>query len=99
LGEAPRLRVSLVELVEIARRSAVDRGKRLLDRLGDAEKRQATLEERCDADLVRCVEGTRVGAALLARTARQCQQRKRLQVGELVGPSAAERSAGRGQHE
>ena len=59
LGEAAGFRVGRDEVVEVARRRAVDRGERLLDRTGDAEERQAALEECGDGDLVRGVVGAR----------------------------------------
>src|SRR5919197_3857623 len=82
-GKAAGLRVRRVQLVEIIRRRAVDGGEGLLDSLGDSEERQAAFEERGDCNLVRRVEHTGGGTALLARPARECQQRKRLEVWRL----------------
>ena len=76
LREAPRLGVGLDELVEVARRRAVDRGERLLDDVRDAEERQPPGEERGDGDLVGGVVGARVGAAALAGLAREREQRE-----------------------
>src|SRR5919202_3077472 len=65
LGDAARGGVGLHELVQVACRSAVRGGERLLDDLGDAEERQAAVEERGHGDLVRGVERAGVGAASL----------------------------------
>src|SRR6266487_3310590 len=53
LGEATRLRVRFVELAQVLRGRAVDRGESLLHRLGDSQERQAPLEECRNGDLVR----------------------------------------------
>ena len=55
--------------------------ERVLDERGDVEEADAALEERGDGDLVRGVERARVGAAALARLAREREQAERLEVG------------------
>ena len=54
--------------------------ERALDDLGDPEERQPAVEERGDGDLVGGVVGARVGAAALARLAREREHRERLLV-------------------
>ncbi len=92
LGEAARGCVGVHELGQVARGTAVRGGERLLDDLRDPEEGEPPFEECCDRDLVRGVEDARVGAAELARTARQGEQRERLQVrcGELESQTAGQ---------
>ena len=71
------------ELLEIPCGRSIDRSQRVLDHVGDAEKRQPSLEERRDCHLVGRVERAGIGAALLSRLPRVREQRKRLQVGRL----------------
>ena len=65
---------------------------------GDLREPDPALEERRDRDLVRRVESARVGAAVLARLARERQEREALQVRrlELEREPAAEIERGTG---
>ena len=86
------------ELVEVSRRSAVDTGERILDETRDLEESDPPLEECGDGDLVRGVEGARVGAASLAGLAREAEEREATRVGrlELERQPGAESSPGTG---
>ena len=59
----PAFGIGLDELLEVAGGSPVRAFERALDDLGDAEERKAAVEERLHGDLVRRVEGARVGAS------------------------------------
>ena len=83
-----RLRVGLDELVEVARRRAVDALERVLDDPRDLEEADAPVEERGDRDLVRGVERAGVRAAALARLAREPRE-----AGSARGPAARTRAS------
>ena len=78
---SPRAPVGVDQLVEVARRRAVDAGEHVLDERCDLEEADPLLEERLHGHLVRGVVRAGVGAAALAGLAAEGEHPERLRVG------------------
>src|SRR5581483_2031493 len=88
LRELAGAAVGFAQLVEVARRRAVDALEHVGDERVDVEEPDPALQERRDRHLVGGVERARIGAAALTRLTRERQHPERLDVGleELERP-------------